>query len=132
MTDLPAVRELDRRSGGKPHLLAGVEVDILTDGRLDLPEEELRRLDLVVAAVHSHLADPAERMTARVERAIRSGAVHVLGHPSGRQIGNLRYGVWVARRGWLTRQDVLKTLPLPELRRRPGRRARPAAASRAR
>ncbi len=64
-----------------------MEVDILADGRLDLPEEDLRRLDLVVAAVHSHLADPAERMTARVERALHSGVVHVLGHPSGRQIG---------------------------------------------
>ena len=185
-----AVRELDRRTGGKPHLLAGIEVDILPDGGLDLPEESLSRLDVVVAAVHSHLADPAERMTARLERAIRSGAVHVLGHPTGRQIGsrdasavdlervvaaaaergvalevnampdrldltdrgcrlakaagvpvvissdahekgqlgNLRYGVWVARRGWLEREDVLNALPLPELRRRMERRRKAARA----
>jgi DNA polymerase (family 10) len=37
-------------------------------------------------------------------------------------LANLRYGVWVARRGWLEAKDVLNTLPLPELRRRLARR----------
>lgn len=189
-----AVRQIDRRSRGRPHLLAGIEVDILPDGRLDLPAEALERLDLVVASVHARLADPADRMTARLERALRSGMVHVLGHPSGReigtrdasaldlervlavarqqgvalevnamperldltdkgcrlakaagvpvaistdaheksQLGNLRYGVWVARRGWLEKEDVWNALPLAELRRRLGRKPRPAARGRRR
>ncbi len=178
------VRALDRERGGRPRLLAGVEVDIGADGSLDLPPEALEGLDCVVAAVHSHLGDPAEKMERRVRRALESGLVHVLGHPTGRQIGardpialdleravemaketgvalevnampdrldltdrgcrlakdagvpvvissdahhaaqlaNLRFGVWVARRGWLEAKDVLNTLPLAELGRRLGRR----------
>jgi DNA polymerase (family 10) len=137
-------------------------------------------IDLHRGSIHSRLADPAPRNTERIVRALRSGVVHVLGHPTGRQLGtrdaypldldrvmeaarregvalevnamperldltdvgcraakaagvsvvistdahdathlaNLRYGVWVARRGWLEAKDVLNTLPLPELRRR--------------
>lgn len=81
------VRRLDRELGGAPRLLAGIEVDILPDGSLDLPQEELRGLDCVVASIHSHFGDPPEKTTERLVRALRSGAVHVLGHPSGRQLG---------------------------------------------
>ncbi|MEW5854867.1 MAG: DNA polymerase/3'-5' exonuclease PolX [Myxococcota bacterium] len=70
-----------------PRLLAGVEVDILANGALDLPIEELRELDCVVASIHSHFHDPPERMTDRVIRAMRSGVVDVIGHPTGRQLG---------------------------------------------
>jgi DNA polymerase (family 10) len=165
------------RERPEPRVLAGVEVDILPDGSLDLPAETLAGLDWVVASVHSDFAQPKERMTDRVVRAIRSGVVDVVGHPSGRRIGhrdpveldldavleaareagvalevnamperldltdracrlakeagvrvaistdahvadhlgNLRNGVWVARRGWLERDDVLNTRPLDEL-----------------
>ena len=188
-----AVRKLDGRLGGRPRLLAGIEVDILQSGTLDLPDASLSALDVVVGAVHSRLRDPEEKMTDRVVRALRSGRVQVLAHPTGRVIGtrepcaldmarvleaareegvalevnamperldltdvgcrmareagvpvvissdahnathlaNLRYGVWVARRGWLEAKDVLNTLPLPELRRRLlRRRARKPAARR--
>ncbi len=175
-----AVRHLDARPGQRPRLLAGIEVDILPSGALDLPEEALTRLALVVAAVHSHFHDPVEKNTERIVRALRSGVVHVLAHPTGRQVGsregyaldlvrvlevarkegvalevnamperldltdvgcrmakeagvplvissdahhathlaNLKYGVWVARRGWLEAKDVWNTLPLPELEQR--------------
>jgi DNA polymerase (family 10) len=174
------VRRLDARPGQRPRLLAGIEVDILPSGALDLPEEALAGLALVVAAVHSHFHDPVEKNTERIVRALRSGVVHVLAHPTGRQIGsregyaldlvrvlevarkegvalevnamperldltdvgcrmakeagvpvvissdahhathlaNLKYGVWVARRGWLEAKDVWNTLPLPELEQR--------------
>ncbi|HLL52352.1 MAG TPA: PHP domain-containing protein, partial [Myxococcaceae bacterium] len=164
---------------GELHLLTGLEVDILPDGSLDLPPRDLAGLDCVVASVHSHFAMSRDEMTARIVRALRSGVVHILGHPTGRQIGarppydfdlelvlavarqmgvalevnampdrldltdsacrlakeagvklvinsdahntshlgNLRYGVWVARRGWLEKEDVLNTLPLDALRR---------------
>lgn len=182
---LERVRTLDRASGGGPRLLAGVEVDILADGSLDLPLDLLAELDWVVASIHSHFRESSERTTERLLRAIRSGVVDLIGHPSGRQIGkrdayafdlhavleaaaaqgvalevnamperldltdracrlaaeagvrvvidsdahntshlaNLRYGVWVARRGWLSAHDVLNALPLADLRRRRRRRA---------
>ncbi|MCX5673001.1 MAG: PHP domain-containing protein, partial [Planctomycetota bacterium] len=68
-------------------LLAGVEVDILKDGRLDLGEKVLADLDWVVASVHSAFEMPEARMTARLIAAVKSGVVHCLGHPFGRLIG---------------------------------------------
>ena len=65
-------------------LLKGIEVDILEDGALDLPDTVLERLDLVVAAVHSHFALPRARQTARVLRALEHPCVRILAHPSGR------------------------------------------------
>ncbi len=67
-------------------VLAGVEVDILRDGSLDLADETLRELDVVVASVHSYMSLPRDEMTRRVIRAIESGLVHILGHPTGRLI----------------------------------------------
>lgn len=68
-------------------LLAGVEVDILKDGRLDLSEKVLADLDWVVASVHSAFEMPEDKTTARLVAAVKSGVVHCLGHPFGRLIG---------------------------------------------
>jgi DNA polymerase (family 10) len=161
-------------------LLAGVEVDILKDGRLDLPEKVLADLDWVVASVHSAFEMDEAKMTERLLAAIRSGVVDCIGHPFGRLIGSrdpirfdadrvfeacreagvaleinaypdrldlpdiyckrakeagvkmaistdahkpadldlMRFGVWVARRGWLEKSDVLNTLSAAALRKR--------------
>jgi DNA polymerase (family 10) len=72
---------------GKFMLLAGVEVDILKDGRLDLAEKVLADLDWVCASVHSAFEMPEDKMTDRLLAAVRSGVVHALGHPFGRLIG---------------------------------------------
>lgn len=159
-------------------LLAGVECDILTDGRLDLAEDCLAQLDLVIASVHSHFSQDEAQMTDRVLKALECNWVDVLGHPTGRlllkreparvdidlvmsaaarhrvaleinsqvdrldvndaharvahergvrlvissdahsatALGNLRWGVQVARRAWLTPDAVLNTRPVDELR----------------
>ena len=68
-------------------VLKGIEVDILADGRLDLPDEILQRLDLVVGAVHSRLDLPRERQTDRVLRAMDRRCFTILAHPSGRLLG---------------------------------------------
>ena len=67
-------------------VLKSIEVDILQDGRLDLPDEVLRKLDLVVASVHSHFDLSAEKQTARILRAMERPYFSILGHPSGRLI----------------------------------------------
>lgn len=154
-------------------VLTSVEVDIMKDGSLDLLDNTLAQLDLVVASVHSSMQLPQPEMTARVLRAIESGLIHVLAHPTGRlllrrepyeidmeaviqacvahgvaleinahparldlsdvharmardlgakivistdahtaeDLALMRHGVGVARRAWLTRGDVLNTLP---------------------
>lgn len=65
-------------------ILKGIEVDILEDGSLDLPDAALDRLDLVVGAVHSHFDLPREKQTARILRAMDNPHFTILAHPSGR------------------------------------------------
>jgi len=73
------------RSGFR--VLAGCEVDIQADGELDFPDELLRRLDLVQVSVHSRFKMSRDEMTARIVRAVRHPLVHILGHPTGRLLG---------------------------------------------
>jgi putative hydrolase len=68
-------------------ILTGIEVDILEDGSLDQREDLLRRLDVVVASVHSQLRMPAGPMTRRMVTAVRNPHVDVLGHCTGRLLG---------------------------------------------
>ncbi len=167
-------------------LLAGIEVDILKDGRLDLDDEVLAQLDVVVASVHSYMNLDRAAMTDRLLAAIENPHTQIIAHPTGRLLlrrdafeydmervldaarahgvamecnaypdrldlrdtylrmakdrgvkivistdahstGNLefmRYGVQMARRGWLEKKDVLNTLPVEQLfaalRQKPG------------
>jgi len=171
------IRALNGRFEGLT-LLAGIECDILADGRLDLADDCLAQLDIVVASVHSHFSQDESAMTDRVLKALESPWVDVLGHPTGRlllkrdpvrldvervitaaaatgvaleinsqvdrldlndaharlacergvrlvvstdahsvtALGNLRWGVHVARRAWATPDEVLNTRSLDELR----------------
>ena len=67
-------------------LLKGIEVDILEDGSLDLPDEILARLDLVVGAIHSKFGLSRERQTERILRGMQHRYFTVLAHPTGRLI----------------------------------------------
>jgi len=67
-------------------ILTGMEVDILADGGLDLPESLLASLDVVVASVHSKLSMPEAEMTRRMVLAVASPHVDVLGHCTGRKV----------------------------------------------
>lgn len=80
------IRDAGRRFPGI-RVLAGSECDILPDGRLDYPDEILDGLDIVVAAVHTRLGQDEREMTRRVCRALETGRVDVLAHPTGRLIG---------------------------------------------
>ena len=80
------VRTLNARLKGF-RVLAGCEVDIRADGSLDFPDEILSQLDLVQVSVHSRFKMSRDEMTARIVRAVRHPLVHILGHPTGRLIG---------------------------------------------
>jgi DNA polymerase (family 10) len=67
-------------------IFAGMEVDILGDGSLDLPDAYLDRLDIVIASIHSGMRASKQAMTDRILRAIAHPAVDVLAHPTGRLI----------------------------------------------
>jgi DNA polymerase (family 10) len=68
-------------------LLKGVEMDILEDGRLDLPDDVLKEADWVIASIHYGQTQPREKITQRLLNAIRNPYVHAIGHPTGRLIG---------------------------------------------
>jgi DNA polymerase (family 10) len=171
------IRELNDRIDGIT-VLAGIECDILPDGRMDLAEDCLAQLDIVIASVHSAFNQDEAQMTDRILRAIACPWVDVIAHPTGRLLlkrdgykldverviaaaakagvaleinslierldfdehharlardrgvkliidsdahspaglGVLRWGVTVARRAWLTPDDVLNTRPVNEFR----------------
>ena len=154
-------------------ILAGIEVDILADGTLDLSDSVLEQMDIVIASVHSHFNQSSTEMTERLLKVIQNPNVSLLGHPTGRlllrrdafpfdvdavlrvagqkkvamelnaypdrldlcdrhlrlakqhgvkivintdshhtsHLEKIRYGVLQARRAWLTKEDVLNTLP---------------------
>ncbi|MBS3758665.1 MAG: DNA polymerase/3'-5' exonuclease PolX [Desulfobacterales bacterium] len=158
-------------------LLKGMEVDILTDGTLDLSNSVLKELDLTVCSVHYQQRLTGDKQTERIIRAMDNPYCNILGHPMARLLNkrdpmdidldaiigaarargviielngqperldlphsycktaaehgvklaistdahsadNLSYmqnGVTEARRGWLTKKDVVNTLPLKEL-----------------
>ena len=68
-------------------ILKGTEVDILSDGKLDLSEKILEKLDFVVAAIHSGFKQDKARMTKRIVQALENPYIHILAHPSGRLLG---------------------------------------------
>ncbi|MGH9488188.1 MAG: DNA polymerase/3'-5' exonuclease PolX [Terriglobales bacterium] len=65
-------------------IFAGVEVDILADGRLDLADEVLAQLDVVIGSIHSRFDQSQEETSARLLRAIANPNLDIVGHPSGR------------------------------------------------
>jgi len=92
--------QIDRINAGKggAKLLKGIEVDILDDGKLDLPDEVLGELDLVVAAIHSKFNLSREKQTERILRAMERPHFTILAHPTGRLIAEREpYDVDMAR-----------------------------------
>ena len=80
------IERLNQRLTGF-RILAGTEVDIRADGRLDLPDAVLATLDFVIASVHSAFRQDPETMTKRITRALGNRYVRALGHPTGRLLG---------------------------------------------
>ncbi len=159
---------------GSIKIFAGIEVDILGDGTLDLSDSVLEQMDIVIASVHSHFNQTSPEMTDRLLKAVENPNTSLLGHPTGRlllrrdaygfdidavlkaaakkkvamelnaypdrldlgdrhlrlakehgvkivintdshhtsHMEKIRFGMLQARRAWLTKEDVLNTLPL--------------------
>jgi DNA polymerase (family 10) len=91
LAHVEAVRKAAEKIKGI-QLLAGSEVDILTDGALDYDDKTLALLDIVVASPHAALTQDPAKATARLLAAVRHPRVNILGHPTGRLI-NRRPGL---------------------------------------
>lgn len=68
-------------------LIAGIEVDIRSDGHMDLPDDVLKKMDIVVASIHSGFRQNREQLTKRLVSAMRNPYVSIIAHPTGRLIG---------------------------------------------
>jgi DNA polymerase (family 10) len=81
------IRALNERGDSSVLLLTGAEVNIGNEGELDYDEEVLSQLDVVIASVHSGFKQGREQMTRRILRALRHPHVKIIGHPTGRLLG---------------------------------------------
>jgi DNA polymerase (family 10) len=77
------IREANKKIEGI-RIFAGIEVDILADGELDLSDSVLEEMDLVIASVHSHFGQEPEQMTERLLKAIGNKNTSIIGHATGR------------------------------------------------
>lgn len=173
---LKIINNLNARIKGI-RILTGIEVDILSDGRLDFDDDILKELDVVIASVHSGFKQDQKTLTSRIVNACHNPYVNIIAHPTGRILGrrdpydvnmnlvleaaaqtgtvleinsspdrldlndvyvkramemgikiaintdahnkealaDMEYGVWVARRGWLTSESIINTFSLEKL-----------------
>jgi DNA polymerase (family X) len=91
LTDERALAHIERiRAAGKKmkdiRIFAGIEVDILGDGSLDLSDSVLEQMDIVIASVHSQFTQDRATMTDRLLKAIANPNTSLIGHPTGRQL----------------------------------------------
>ncbi len=84
--EIKSIDEANRKLRGFK-ILKGTEVDIRSDGSLDLSDEALSGLDIVVASIHSGFRQSEEQITGRILSAIRNPCVSIIAHPTGRLIG---------------------------------------------
>jgi DNA polymerase (family X) len=80
------IDRLNRQLSPKFKILKGCEANILNDGSIDIENRFLRKLDYVIAGVHSSFKMPSEKITERVVRAIKNPEVDIIAHPFGRVI----------------------------------------------
>ncbi len=85
-SQMQEIDAFNRRSRGI-RVLKGMEVDILGDGRLDMDAALLDKLDIVIGSIHSGFKQSGEQITGRLVKAMSTGLVDLIGHPSGRLIG---------------------------------------------
>jgi len=65
-------------------ILKSCEANILNDGSIDIKDETLKKLDYVIAGIHSNFKMPREKMTARIIRAMKNPNIDIISHPTGR------------------------------------------------
>ena len=81
------INALNKRYKGRFRIIKGIEANILTDGALDMKPQELRKLELILAAPHSRLRT-SDDQTMRMVTAVKTPGVHILAHPRGRKFGS--------------------------------------------
>jgi DNA polymerase (family 10) len=86
LDEMKEIEAINRKLKGF-RLLAGVEVDIRGDGRMDFPDDLLKKMDIVVASIHSGFRQSRQQIMNRMESAMKNPYVSLIAHPTGRLIG---------------------------------------------
>lgn len=86
LRQLSEIKVINKKLRGKFRVLSGAEINILKDGKLDIKDEVLSKLDVVCAAIHSHFKMGKHEMTERIIRAMKNKNVDIIAHPTGRII----------------------------------------------
>jgi DNA polymerase (family X) len=113
---IKAIDRLNAKGNGMT-VLKGIEVDILEDGSLALPNDILKELDLTVCSIHTQFGLPEKKQTERILRAMENPYFTVFGHPTGRLLGSRApYQVDLERvmKAALERGKVLEVNAQPE------------------
>jgi len=84
--EIDKLNEAFEKSGSKFHIFQGVEVNIKADGKLDMPDSVLKRVEIVLASIHSGFSDDSEKITRRLTAAMENENVDIIAHPTGRLI----------------------------------------------
>jgi len=84
LSQVEEIRKLNSSKKGRVHIFAGVECDILPNGRLDFSDDILKHLDYVVVSIHSSLQQDEKTMTERIIKAIENPYSTMVGHVTGR------------------------------------------------
>ncbi len=87
LREIEQIREMNQAGDSPVILLAGCELNIGNDGELDYDEEVLKELDFTVASIHGGFRQSREQINRRLIKAMRNPYVSIIGHPSGRLIG---------------------------------------------
>lgn len=87
-TYIKKIDEFNQNNDYKIHILKGIEVDILKDGSLDLPDDILELMDIVLVSVHSNFELDEEEQTSRIIKAMENPNVDIFAHPTTRMIGS--------------------------------------------
>ncbi len=80
------IDKINNKLGNRFRILQGAETNILNDGSIDIKDEALKKLDYVIAGIHSSFKMEKERMTERIIRAMKNPNVDIIAHPTGRII----------------------------------------------
>jgi DNA polymerase (family 10) len=84
--DIDKINSKFKIQKSKFRILKGCEANILNDGSIDIDDETLKKLDFVIAGVHSNFKMPKEKMTERIIKAMKNPNVDIISHPTGRII----------------------------------------------
>lgn len=84
LAQVARIQKLNRSKKFSTHIFAGLECDILNDGRLDFPNDLLKELDYVIVSIHRSFQMDEKRMTARLIKAIENPYTTMVGHVTGR------------------------------------------------